>query len=216
MYLKTQALNLSERNKSHTFDRPGVLWLQGEDTCGLAVIAVTLEHVLARQGYNVTLLDHDQINRGLCRDLENLNPDRQEYARRVAEAAKLFDESKLLTIVMVDSLSPSEQESVRKILHESLYSSVYVQSPEDHERAAKAASNIKCIPEEALRVFVKPENPDFHLKTDKLRTEDSINALLKHLDQRGSLQKGYSPLASVYSKPRAEAVNETPISIAAG
>lgn len=215
MYLKTQALKVSDRVKNNTMNHPGVLWLQGEDSCGLAVIAVTLEHVLARQGYAVTLLDHDQINSGLCGDLSQSDEHRLEYARRVAEASKLFAESGILTIVMVDPLSGSEEECVRGILRNTLFSSVHVQIPLGSFAVEEGSRETQCLLE-TTRQFIAPPNPELHLNTMNVRSEDTINALLEHLSQRGSLPNGYSALAKVRKPTVPEVFNESPISIAAG
>lgn len=216
MYLKTQVLKVSDRAKNSTSENPGVLWLQGEASCSLAVIAVTLEHVLARQGYAVTLLDHDQINSGLCRDLSQSDEHRLEYARRVAEASKLFAESRILTIVMVDSLSVSEEECVRGILRDVQFSNVYVHIPPGDFAVEEGARETQCLFETATRPFVAPRNPELHLNTANVRSEDTINALLEHLDQRGSLPNGFSALAKVRKPTAPEVFNESPISIAAG
>ena len=215
MYVKADALNLSNREKT-TNDHPGVVWLQGEDSCQIAVIGVALEHVLSRQGYEVTLLDHDQLNSGLCSGLTINDDDRFEYARRVAETAKLFAENNMLTIVIVDSLSPREEALVRQILQDIRFSSVYARFPEQAITDSEASQIEQCLIDTPIRPFIKPKNPELHIEAVGKRSEEVINVLLEHLEQRRSLKHGYSALASVRKSIVPVAVNEVPISIAAG
>lgn len=215
MYRKKQALN-TDRAKSRGTDLPGVLWMQGAESCSLAVIAITLEHILARQGYAVTLLDQDQINSGLCRDLSQSAEHRHEYARRVAETAKLFAQSGVLSIVMVDPLHKSEQQAVRDILSTVAFSHVYMQSSLDELLVSDGQSNEACSLENDAGTAIIPEATELVISSSTRRSEDVINVLLEHLDARGSLAHGYSALAGARKAVNPESSDDTPISIAAG
>ncbi len=198
---------------------PGVLWLSGEDRNKLAVIAITLEHVLKRQGYPVSLLDQDQINTGLCSNLGESDLDRIEYIRRVSETCKILDEIGLVTIVLVDVKKDSEWELIAEHLRFPKYSVAYIESNElwQPEGKTELFDKKSDIDEVGARTISIPPNPQLYVQSDNIRVEDVINSLLDHLDQRDSLNEGYIPLGGRVAETSVQTrEGETPIAVAAG
>ncbi|MCB1755460.1 MAG: adenylyl-sulfate kinase [Gammaproteobacteria bacterium] len=201
---------------THDINRnPGIVWLCGEDKCRLAVIAVTLEHILRRQGYATSLIDEDQIDSGLCSDLIARANARPEYFRRVAEAAKLLDHAGLLTLVLVDSADPVSDRIIRGILGDLRFSQVYIQTGDKQS----GENNPPCeqVDDVATQAFIAPENPELVIDHQGKRSEDVINRLLAHLAANGSLSHGYSPLASASAVAIDHQSDQgIPIAVAAG
>jgi adenylylsulfate kinase len=78
--------------------RGHVIWLSGLSGSGKSTLAIALEQKLHQAGRVTTLLDGDNIRTGLNRDLGFSNADRAENIRRIAEVAKLFAQSGIITL----------------------------------------------------------------------------------------------------------------------
>lgn len=76
----------------------GVLWLTGLSGSGKSTLAFALEEALFARGYQVYVLDGDNIRHGLNADLGFTRRDRTENIRRVGEVAALFAEAGLICI----------------------------------------------------------------------------------------------------------------------
>ena len=65
----------------------GILWFTGLSGAGKSTLAVELERMLFAKGYQVFLLDGDNVRRGLNADLGFSPEERSENIRRVGEVA---------------------------------------------------------------------------------------------------------------------------------
>ncbi|MEE8606037.1 MAG: adenylyl-sulfate kinase, partial [Nitrospiraceae bacterium] len=70
--------------------RGGVLWFTGLSASGKTTLAFELEQRLFKKGYQVYVLDGDNIRHGLSADLGFSPSDRGENIRRIGEVAALF------------------------------------------------------------------------------------------------------------------------------
>ena len=84
-----------ERRNGH---RGGVLWLTGLSGAGKSTLAFALEEELYGRGYQVYVLDGDNVRYGLNADLGFSHHDRTENIRRVGEVAALFADAGLVCI----------------------------------------------------------------------------------------------------------------------
>src|SRR5207237_755993 len=84
------------------------LWFTGLSGSGKSTIAFTLEHALAQQGRLAYVLDGDNIRHGLNKNLGFSAADREENIRRIGEVAKLFADSRVIT--MTSFISPYRQD----------------------------------------------------------------------------------------------------------
>jgi len=75
-----------------------VLWLYGLSGSGKSSLAHALEARLHEEGILTRLLDGDNIRTGLNRELGFTDDDRLENIRRIAEVAKLFAETGIVTL----------------------------------------------------------------------------------------------------------------------
>jgi bifunctional enzyme CysN/CysC len=76
----------------------GVLWFTGLSGSGKSTIAIAVEQRLFALGYQVYVLDGDNIRRGLNTNLGFSPDDRAENIRRVGEVAALFADAGLIVI----------------------------------------------------------------------------------------------------------------------
>ncbi len=155
---------------------------------------IAVERRLFDKGYQVYVLDGDNVRHGLNADLGFAPEDRAENIRRIGEVSKLFAEAGILTIASFISPYKADRDIVRK-LHDDAnlpFAEVYVDIPLDvaEERDPKGlykkarAGEIKGFtgiddPYEA------PQNAELHLRTDKLSVEDSVREILDYLEQQG-------------------------------
>ena len=84
--------------------RSGILWFTGLSGSGKSTLAVELERRLFAAGYQVFILDGDNVRHGINADLGFSPEDRTENIRRIGEAAVLFANSG--TIVITAFISP--------------------------------------------------------------------------------------------------------------
>ena len=86
----------------------GVIWFTGLSGSGKSTLARVLERKLFDEGYNVYMLDADNIRNGLNSNLGFSNEDRNENIRRVGEVSALFSQAGFL--VLSAFISPFEKE----------------------------------------------------------------------------------------------------------
>jgi len=78
--------------------RGGVLWFTGLSGAGKSTLAMEVEQRLFAKGYQVYVLDGDNVRRGLNANVGFSPEDRTENIRRVGEAAALFADSGIICI----------------------------------------------------------------------------------------------------------------------
>lgn len=99
-----------ERRNGHL---GGVLWLTGLSGAGKSTLAFRLEKELFARGYQVYVLDGDNVRHGLNADLGFAHHDRTENIRRVAQVAALFADAGLVCISAFISPYRADREAAR-------------------------------------------------------------------------------------------------------
>ncbi len=89
----------------------GVVWLTGLSGSGKSSIALEVERILFQKGYNVYLLDGDNVRSGLNANLSFSPEDRAENIRRVGEVAALFADAGM--VVITAFISPYRADRTR-------------------------------------------------------------------------------------------------------
>lgn len=93
----------------------GVLWLTGLSGAGKSTIAMELERRLFLRGWQVTVLDGDNVRTGLNADLGFSEADRAENIRRVGEVSHLFAQAGMLVIASFISPYQADRDKVRAV-----------------------------------------------------------------------------------------------------
>jgi adenylylsulfate kinase len=106
--------------------RAAVIWLYGLSGSGKSTLAHLLERALHAEGRATVLLDGDNLRTGLNSGLGFTEDDRRENIRRVAEVAKLFVNSGLITICSFISPYRSLRSLARQVVGEADFLEVYV------------------------------------------------------------------------------------------
>ena len=180
------------RNNGH---RGGVLWFTGLSGSGKTTLAFELEQKLFAKGYQVYVLDGDNVRHGLSSDLGFSHEDRAENIRRIGEVAALFAEAG--TIVISAFISPyrADRELARKAAHEGfheIYLSADIAACEARDpKGLYKKAHLGEIPDftGVSAPYEEPENPDLEIDTGKIGVSDSMNLLMNYIDDAFGVPK---------------------------
>ncbi len=168
----------------------GVLWFTGLSGAGKSTLALALERELFAKGYQVYVLDGDNIRGGLNANLGFSPEDRAENIRRVGEGAALFADAGFLVISSFISPYRADRERARAAARDSFHE-IHVKAsleaceerdPKGLYRRARTGE----IPEFTgiSSPYEPPERPDLVVPTDELPVEDSLALLIRYVESR--------------------------------
>ena len=103
-----------------------VLWLTGLSGSGKSTIAQALERRLYNNGYFAQVLDGDNIRSGINSNLGFTLEDRQENVRRIAEIAKLYLNSGIITLNSFISPTVEIRNFAKQIIGEENFIEIYL------------------------------------------------------------------------------------------
>ena len=104
-----------------------VVWLYGLSGSGKSTLATALERRLHEEGVFTQVLDGDNIRTGLNNNLGFSDEDRSENIRRIAEVAKLFAASGVVTITSFICPRNKLRTLAREIVGQADFLEVYVE-----------------------------------------------------------------------------------------
>ena len=163
-----------------------MVWFTGLSGSGKSTVAIALERELHQRGILCRILDGDNIRSGINNNLGFSEADRVENILRIAEVAKLFVDTGIVTIAAFISPSNDIREMAADIIGKDDFVEVYVSTPiEECERR-----DVKGLYAKARRGEIKnftgisapfeaPEHPSLTLDTSVLSLEDSVHRLLE-------------------------------------
>ena len=180
---------LSRTDKENLLEQRGVmLWFTGLSGSGKSTVAIALERELHRRGLLCRILDGDNIRTGINANLGFSADDRKENIRRIAEVAKLFVDTGIITIAAFISPTEELRQMAAEIIWHDDFKEIYISTPiEECERR-----DVKGLYAKARRGEVKdftgisapfeaPACPALKLDTSHLSIEESVDQLLKLL-----------------------------------
>lgn len=181
---------LSRQDKEQLLGQKGVmLWFTGLSGSGKSTVAIALERELQKRGLLCRILDGDNIRTGINANLGFSADDRRENIRRVAEVAKLFVDTGIITIAAFVSPTEDLRNLAQHIIGEDDFKEIFISTPiEECERR-----DVKGLYARARRGEVKnftgisapfeaPQHPALSLDTSKLSLEESVAQLLQLLN----------------------------------
>jgi len=173
---------------------PCVLWFTGLSGSGKSTIANLVEKRLFVDGRHTYLLDGDNVRHGLNRDLGFTDADRVENIRRVAEAAKLFVDAGIITLVAFISPFKSERRMARELLKPGQFVEIFIDTPIELCKARDPKGLYKRAAAGQLKNFTGidspyeiPENPELALKTEATAPEALANQVIAYLKEQGHI-----------------------------
>ena len=106
-----------------------VIWFTGLSGAGKTTIAKGLQRRVFDEGYLCQVIDGDEIRTGINNNLGFSLQDRTENVRRVAEIAKIFANTGIITIVSLISPTESLRNLARNIIGEERFFEVFIDAP---------------------------------------------------------------------------------------
>ena len=168
----------------------GVLWFSGLSGSGKSTIAKQLQKRLFDKGYQVTVLDGDNIRKGLNSDLGFSPQDRTENIRRVAEISALFAQAGV--IVITSFISPySEDRRRARAVAPDLFHDVYIKASvetcekRDTKGLYKQARDGKIAEFTGVSApYEVPENPDVVVDTEGHDVTTCVEELVAYVERQ--------------------------------
>ncbi|MGM0694304.1 MAG: sulfate adenylyltransferase subunit CysN [Pseudomonadota bacterium] len=171
--------------------RPAVLWFTGLSGAGKSTIANLVEKKLHAAGQHTYLLDGDNVRHGLNRDLGFTDADRVENIRRVGEVAKLMVDAGLIVLTAFISPFRSERQLASDLLEEDEFIEIFIDTPLDVAEERDPKGLYRKARRGELKNFTgidsayePPENPDLHLKTQAMSSDEAADAIIELLRER--------------------------------
>ena len=173
----------------------GIMWLTGLSGAGKSTLAIELEQRLFRRGYQVYVLDGDNIRFGLSADLGFSPEDRAENIRRVGEVAKLFADAGLLVVTAFISPYRDDRDRVRAIAPE-LFHEVYVQADvsvceeRDPKGLYKKARSGEILEFTGISApYEEPKAAELVVDTGSQSVEESLSTVMTYVDDHFAIGK---------------------------
>ena len=186
------AENRAARNGHHG----GVLWFTGLSGAGKSTLAMEVEQRLFAKGYQVYVLDGDNVRRGLNANLGFSPQDRTENIRRVGEAAALFAAAGIICITAFISPYRVDRDRARasapRRFHE-IYIHADVATCEQRDpkglyKRARAGE----IPQFTgiSAPYEPPVAPDLVVDTTTQSVPESVEHIIRYVEKTFRLKKG--------------------------
>ncbi len=167
----------------------GVLWFTGLSGAGKSTIAMAVEQELFRRGYQVYVLDGDNVRHGLNANLGFSPEDRAENIRRVGEVAALFADSGQIVVTAFISPYRSDRQRARAAAGDGFHEIHIKASLETCEKRdpkglyRRARSGEIAEFTGVTAPYEAPEAAELTIETDSLSVEQSVAAVLAYVDR---------------------------------
>ena len=166
----------------------GVLWFTGLPSSGKTTLAMDLEQQLFARGYQVFVLDGDNIRSRLNADLGFKPEDRSENIRRVSEVASLFADAGLIVISAFISPYNDDRERARSAVGGQFHC-IYIQADTATCEARDPQGLWKKARQGEIKDFTGidsryevPENPNLIIDTRRYSPEECVEKLLRYVE----------------------------------
>lgn len=168
--------------------RSKVIWLTGLSGSGKSTIGLALEKRLFQENFVAQLLDGDNIRSGINKNLGFSEEDRKENIRRIAEIAKLYLYSGIITINSFISPTAETRNIAKEIVGEGDFLEIYINAP----MATCESRDVKGLYKKARageiqgftgvnQAYEEPEHPALALRTDVLSVDEAVDLLFTFL-----------------------------------
>ena len=180
---------LTRADKEALLGQRGIMiWMTGLSGSGKSTLAIALERELQRRGILCRILDGDNIRSGINNNLGFSPADRRENIRRIAEVARLFVDTGIVTIAAFISPSEELRRMAAGIVGEADFFEIYVNTP----LSVCEQRDVKGLYAKARRgeireftgisaPFAAPAAPAMTVDTSAMPLADSVNEILNSI-----------------------------------
>lgn len=166
------------------------LWFTGLSGSGKSAIADEVAKIFIHRNMKVERLDGDIVRKSLTRDLGFSKEDRDKNIERVTFVAKLLSRNGVATLVSFISPYREKRDEARSVIEN--FIEVFAKCPVE----VLIERDIKGLYKKALSgeipnftgvsdPYEEPEHPEIVVETDKETLEESVNNVLKWLEEKG-------------------------------
>lgn len=165
-----------------------MIWMTGLSGSGKSTLAIALERELQKRGILCRILDGDNIRSGINNNLGFSPEDRRENIRRIAEVARLFVDTGIVTIAAFISPSEELRRMAAAIVGEADFFEIYVNTP----LSVCEQRDVKGLYAKARRgeireftgvsaPFEAPAAPAMQIDTSALPLEECVSKVLERI-----------------------------------
>jgi adenylyl-sulfate kinase len=179
--------------------KPATVWITGLVASGKSDVAYRLERRLFDLGATCVVLAGENIRLGLSRELDFAPESRAEHLRRVAEVARLLNDSGVLAICAVASPTADVRRQVAAIVGQDRYLEVYLDATVEWcEARDKAGRYARARAGEIQNLagvnapFDPPVHPALAIPVSRTAAEEAVARILALLRDRGVFPAGGS------------------------
>ncbi len=179
----------ADQRSARNGHKGGVLWFTGLSGAGKSTIAMAVEQELFRRGYQVYVLDGDNVRHGLNANLGFSPEDRAENIRRVGEVAALFADSGQIVVTAFISPYRSDRQRARAAAGQGFHE-IYIKAsldtcekrdPKGLYRRARSGEIAEFTGVTAP--YEAPETAELTIDTDSQSVDQSVAAVLAYVDR---------------------------------
>lgn len=165
-------------------------WFTGLPCCGKTTVANRVADILKDKGYRVERLDGDIVRKGLTSDLGFSKEDRDQNIKRVTFVAKLLTRNGVAVLATFVSPYRERRQKTREEIGN--FVEIYTKCPVK----VCMERDVKGMYKKALNGEIKnftgvddpyeePPNPELVINTDTETIEESVEKVLKKLEELG-------------------------------
>jgi adenylylsulfate kinase len=180
---------VTPKDREELLNQKGVvIWFTGLPSSGKSTLAHAVEVELFKHNHLAYVLDGDNVRHGLNRNLGFSPEDREENIRRVAEVARLFAETGMISMAAFISPYLSDREKARNLIGTDRFIEVYVKVPLAVAEERDPKGLYKKARAGEIKQFTgidapyeEPENPELVIDTSEYNLEESKNIVIEYL-----------------------------------
>ena len=191
---------LREHRNAQNGHKSVVLWFTGLSGAGKSTLAHAVEERLYKMGVRTYVLDGDNVRHGLCGDLGFSAEDRSKNVRRIGEVAKLFVDAGVIILAALISPFRNDREHVRGMVMPGDFLEIHCKCSLEVCETRDTKGLYRRARSGEVKEFTgisspyeEPLAPELAVDTAHLSLEQSVDAVLALLNERGKLAMPWQP-----------------------